>query len=102
MIIYIRATGKGRYDARTWDGHLLCQHSRQPLLDAARALLPLVEATEPLLMRREDTDFDALRSTVGEAAKLTVAERDHGIARFERWVPNERFGIPSTEAQGRP
>src|SRR5262245_42822943 len=81
LVVIVRPhwTKGGRYtpkfEARLGD-HLLCI-SREPLLASARVLLAEgVDPTTPLAMRHEGQDHDALSSTVGAAAKLTVAEND--------------------------
>ena len=48
-------------------------------------LLAEVPTETRLAMKHEGSDVVAMRTTVGAAAKLTVAERDHGIAKFERY-----------------
>jgi hypothetical protein len=61
------------FDGRI-DGRSVVKRSTTPFCTAARALL--AEGIDPaarLIMRRESSPYDALRSTVGGAAKLTVA-----------------------------
>jgi hypothetical protein len=82
-------TGKrihGKFEARL-NGRLLCI-SHQPLLDAARILAG--EGADPatrITMRHEAAAYDALRSTVGVAAGLTVRETETDGPRFVRWKP---------------
>jgi hypothetical protein len=53
--------------------------SRQPFLDAARALLAAGhDPATVLVLRRAESDIDCLRATIGTAAKLTVEESAHG------------------------
>jgi hypothetical protein len=62
------------------------KRSAQPLLDGARALL--AEGTDPaarLTMRHAGSAYDALRSTVGIAAKLTVTDATNGSPRLGQW-----------------
>jgi hypothetical protein len=63
--------------------------TRQPLLDCARILLG--EGADPMArieMRHAGAEYVALSSTIGAAAKLTVAERDRGNGPlFEQWKP---------------
>ena len=60
--------------------------SRQPFLDAARALLlDGCDSVTILTMRHAGSDIDALRSTVGAAAKLTVEEGDRTAPSFRSW-----------------
>jgi hypothetical protein len=58
---------------------------------AARALL--AEGVDPatrLIMRHEGSDHDAPRSTVGEAAGLTVVDDTGGKPIFRKWKPCDR------------
>jgi hypothetical protein len=80
----------GRYAAVLPDGRVLVQ-SRQPFYDGARKLL--AEGVPPdtvLEARHKGSSVVALRSTVGEAAKWTVRERDKGGIRRERFDPAAR------------
>jgi hypothetical protein len=74
-----------------FDGHvgdrLVVSRSTQPLLDACRVLTGEgVDPSTRVVMRHEGQDYDALRSTVGAAAKLRVAEA-RGRPVFRDWVP---------------
>jgi hypothetical protein len=76
----------GRFEARL-NGRLICTSS-QPLLDGARVLLAEgLDPASPIAMRHEGASYDALRSTVGTAAKLTVRETETEGPRFVRWKP---------------
>lgn len=82
----------GRYSVR-WPGgvRVLVRSSRQPLLDAARELLAVGYPPETVLTtRHQGSDIVAQRSTVGEAAKWTIKERDRGGLRRELWQPHPR------------
>jgi hypothetical protein len=60
----------------------------QPLLDGCRVLIR--EGVDPdtrIIMRHDDSTADALRSTVGGAAKLTVSDDAGGKPIFRRWRP---------------
>ena len=85
-------TGKrvqGQFEARL-DGKLICI-SHQPLLDGARVLAADgVDPATPIAVKHEGTAFDALRSTVGAAAKLTVEESG---PRFAPWKPFPRSAV---------
>lgn len=76
-------------------GRLLCR-SRMPLLDAARVLLAegITPETE-LAARHVGRAIVAMRSTVGEAAKWTIRERDRGGLSKELWQSFE-MGRSST------
>jgi hypothetical protein len=63
---------------------IILKSSRQPLLDAAR--LFQAEGFSPddrIVMRHAGADHDALSSTIGAAAKLTVEEDN--VTRFRGW-----------------
>jgi hypothetical protein len=74
ITIVVAPAGQGRFDA--WDGGtLLVAGSHQPFLDTARALVS--GGTDPdttLIMRHAGSTTDALRSRIGDAARLTVDE----------------------------
>jgi hypothetical protein len=61
--------------------------SRQPFLDAARELLKLGHLADAIIiMRHAGSEIDALRSTIGKAARLTVKEAAAGRGpRFAPW-----------------
>jgi hypothetical protein len=62
--------------------------TRQPFFDGARALLALGYPPETAIQsRHQGSEVVAMRSTVGEAAKWTIKERDRGGLRKERWQP---------------
>lgn len=76
---------QGQYSAHLGD-RLLVKASRQPMLDAARILLSEDYSPEDMIeMRRANRDTLDLRSRIGAAAKLTVAECDRDPPRFRRW-----------------
>jgi hypothetical protein len=80
----------GRFSA-SCPGGVLVRSSKQPLLDAARALLDLGEPPETVLTtRHQGSAIVAQRSTVGEAAKWTINGRDRGGLRRELWKPHPR------------
>jgi hypothetical protein len=82
----------GQFEARL-DGKLICI-SRQPLLDGARVLdTEGIHPATPIATRHEGTGYDALRSTVGVAAKLTVEENERVGPRFGRWRPFPRSAV---------
>lgn len=79
----------GRYAALV--GHEELCRSRQPFLDAARVLLAAGHPPETVLTtRHQGSDIVAQRSTIGEAARWTVNERDRGGLRRELWKPHPR------------
>ena len=88
--------GRRRYSKRgqLWDAFfeesLLVAHSTQPFLDGARGLLKKgFKPDEPLVMRHRGKDYDALRSTIGAAAKLAVTDTKSGPV-FRAWHPHPR------------
>lgn len=87
--IEVKPAGKGRFEARL-DGRRLCV-SRQPFLDSARVLW--AEGYDPrskLVMRHAGSANNALASTIGAAAELTVHEPQSGNRpKFALWRPFE-------------
>jgi hypothetical protein len=80
------------FDCHIEGGAFLCT-SRQPFLEAARALIAMgCHPDVTLVMRHAGSRVEALRATLGVAARLTVDE--HNGTRFARWKPfpsdNER------------
>jgi len=70
------------------DDRAIVKRSAQPLSDACRVLIG--EGIDPatrVVMRHSGAEADALRSTVGAAAKLSVTEGDR-IPRLVPWVPS--------------
>jgi hypothetical protein len=78
------ADRRGMFTA-TLAGRVLCT-SRQPLLDAARALLEEGASPDDMLVMRRENGTISLRSRIGVAAGLTVTEncRD-GVPRFRSY-----------------
>jgi hypothetical protein len=101
IIVAPVATRPGYFTARC-DGRLLCR-SKQPLLAAARELIASgYPADAVVVMRHAGSETEALRSTVGAAARLTVAEGDRGAPRFRRWKAMPlREGSPPIAPLGR-
>src|SRR5262249_47617787 len=90
----VTATRNGRFHA-TLNGELLTT-SRQPLLDGARELLERgYDPNTRIVMRHDGSKVDALPSTIGAAAKLTVEERAHRRIRFAAWKHHPHFGDPA-------
>jgi hypothetical protein len=80
-------SGRGQLFDGLFEGRLIITRSSQPLLDRARALLAKgIDPRTRILMRHVGADADALRSTVGRAAKLSIREGDDA-PRFKDWVP---------------
>jgi hypothetical protein len=92
---HMRSNGKPHrsdFDCHIEGGAFLCT-SRQPFLEAARALIAMGSHPDVVLvMRHAGSRVVALRATLGVAARLTVDE--HNGTRFARWKPfpseNER------------
>jgi hypothetical protein len=76
------------------DGRSVVERSTTPFCDAARVLL--AEGVRPeakIVMRHAGSAADALRSTVGAAAGLTVTDATaDGKPRFAKWQPNRFRG----------
>jgi hypothetical protein len=90
VIITVIASTDGHclYDATSSAGAVLVERSRQPLLDAARALLAMSTAcsTHALIMRHSNSTSDALiATTIAYAAGLEVVESGHGPI-FRPWI----------------
>jgi hypothetical protein len=88
------------YDARLiGEEELLCS-SNTVFLDAARLLLSSrrAEPDDVLILQHAGSNTQALRASIGDAAKLTIEERDAGphIIRFARWKP--MGALPKTSA----
>jgi hypothetical protein len=84
IIIAPIPTRRGYFTARC-DGRLLCR-SRQPLLDGARELLASgYPAGDTIIMKSAGSEVDAMTSTIGAAAMLTVTEEVDRPPRFRRW-----------------
>jgi hypothetical protein len=79
-------------------GSLVIRRSATPFCDAARSLLAAgADPATRLVMRHAGQDHDALRSTVGATARLTVTDADKdGRPRFKKWMPNEFHGSKSS------
>jgi hypothetical protein len=72
------------------DHRIVVKRSTTPFCDAARALL--AEGIDPatrIVMRHGNSPADALRSTVGVAAGLTVVDDRGGKPIFAKWSPYE-------------
>jgi hypothetical protein len=89
----IATTTRGQLFDGKVDGRWIAKRSTTPFCDAARVLL--AEGVRPetvLVMRHEGSPHDALRSTVGAAAGLTVADDNGGKPIFRKWSPYDREG----------
>jgi hypothetical protein len=94
------AARPGLFEARC-DGRLLCVSST-PHLAGARELIKLGYSPAAILVTRRGS-VDCLRSTVGAAARLTVAEDDRDPPRFRAWkAPQSREGSPPIARSNRP
>lgn len=75
-----------------FNGEKLTQGTRQPFFDGARSLLKLgVDPEAVLVASHVGSKIEAMRSTVGEAARWSVTERDRrGISRvqYAPYMPN--------------
>jgi hypothetical protein len=89
----------GRFDARHGD-QLLVERTRTPFCDGARALLAagLADPGDRLVMRYAGSESDALISTVGTAAKLTVPEEPK--PRLIKWKPHPGVSLAPPMREG--
>src|SRR5262249_37183 len=75
------------------DGRLLCR-SRQPFLDGARELLASgYPASAIVVMKHAGSELEALRSSIGTAARLTVNEDRMRLVRWKAFP--SAAGAPS-------
>lgn len=75
---------------------------RRPFCEGARVLL--AEGCDPaarFVMRHDGSTADALRSTVGVAAKLMVEEGDR-VPQFRRWKPSPHADVTPPMRQNEP
>jgi hypothetical protein len=87
VVICVEPVGRGRFRARLEDGTELGRSTSTPFLAACRKLLALGhDPKQPAVMRQCGAMHDALRSTIGAAALLTV--REDGTPRCARLAPN--------------
>jgi hypothetical protein len=92
----LNAEGRKAYSTRGQlfdgkvDGRCIVERSTTPLCDAARVLF--AEGVDPgtrIVMHHANSPHDALRSTIGAAAKLTVVDDRGGKPIFAKWSPYE-------------
>ena len=77
----------GNFDVRLPDGRLFLRASRDPLTEAAAAMLSLGVAPEVmLLLRHSSNSFDALRGLIGVAGQRTIKDGPYG-PEFRRRAP---------------
>jgi hypothetical protein len=89
----------GHYDARLEDGCVIVKASRQPFLDAARALINRgADPSTILEMWHDGAAHHALRAQLGHAAKLAVEERNIG-GKPPRFVPYRAFNRAAVGAR---
>lgn len=87
ITITVRPLGRGRFEA-SGGKFVILKSSRQPLLDAARIYLAAgVPPDTRITMRHVGVDHDALSSTVGKAARLTVKDTPTEGPVLTTWQP---------------
>jgi hypothetical protein len=87
-------SSRGQLFEGTVDGRLIVSRTTQPMLDACRILAGEgVDLLTRVAIRPEGQDHDALRSTIGAAAKLTVTTiRGKTVfAKWQPWRPSKRI-----------
>jgi len=81
----------GRYHARVQDRHLCT--SRTPFFAAARVLMAEgIDPETPITLGHEGSAIVSLRSTIGQAARLTVEESERSGPRFVPYRPFRAAG----------
>lgn len=83
------------------DDELIIHRSATPLLEACRVLRERgIDPAAPIVMRYAGSDCDALRTTVGHAAGLTVSDRK-GPPTFEPWraSPRSAGSLPTRQIE---
>jgi len=96
----LNAEGRKAYSTRgqlfdgTVDGRSIVKRSTTPFCDAARVLLGEgVDPATKIVMRHASSPHDALQSTIGVAAGLTVTDATaDGKPRFVKWQRNRFRG----------
>lgn len=90
-ILVVIPSGNGKFDGAC-EGEWLVRGSATPFCTAARILLTRgVNPDVEFVMRHSGSDEDALKSTVGKAAEITVEESGRG-PRFREYRP---YGGPT-------
>jgi hypothetical protein len=89
--ITVSPAGGERFHARAQERHLCT--SRTPFLSAARVLMKEgVDPDTPITLGHDGSATVSLRSTIGQAARLTVEESDRSGPRFVPYHPFQRAG----------
>jgi hypothetical protein len=86
-------SGRGQLFNGMIDGREIVSRSTQPLLDGARVLL--AEGLDPatrIVMRHAGAAVDALRSTVGATALVSVREGER-VPQFTPWKPSPHAAV---------
>jgi hypothetical protein len=104
MMIIVTPTARrpGHYDARLEDGCVIVRGSRQPFLDAARALIKRdADPSIILEMFHDGATHHALRAKLAHAAKLAVEDRIRG-GKPPRFVPYRALNRAAVGARTAP
>jgi hypothetical protein len=88
-LVLVPVTGRpSYYRATDTAGQVVVQASRQPLLDAARALAATGMPPDTVVTaRHRGSAVVAVRATLAEATPRTIEESDRGGLRMRRWKP---------------
>lgn len=70
------------------DGRVIVTRTTQPFVDGCRTLATEgLDPTTPVVMRHHGQNYDALLSTIGAAAGMSVSDDNLGKPIFRRWQP---------------
>jgi hypothetical protein len=101
LTITVTPAGRGKFIAHL-DGRALCHRTFSPFLAAVRTLA--AEGYDPastIIMRHKGSNTDALSSTIGQAAGLSVRETQTLSPRFERYtLDTEQDGAETCRGPG--
>jgi hypothetical protein len=103
-VIFTGYMSRGPTFDATISDRVVVRRSTQPLLDACRVLLAEgVASSTTVAMRHAGSEVNALSTTVGYGAKLTVVEGDDRRPTFVRWTPSIYASVrpPSDLSDGR-
>jgi hypothetical protein len=93
VLVIAEVDRRGRYDGSV-DGVTVVSNVREPFFSAARKLIAQgLDPCSPYVMRRTTDGPNAMVSTLGVAARLTVSESDAHGPRIVPYVPHDRLAF---------